>query len=206
MRKFYFGFLLAIVFAGCYPEGPTYVSDLDLVLTNHVDTFDFEEQQTYFLFDTVVQIGEDDALIPVKHNDQIIDRIEENMNARGYVRLENINEVEEADLLIAATAWTATTVGYIYDWGGYWGWGWPGYGWGYPGYGWGYTYSYTFGTVMMEMSYPAGANVEEQYIPVVWHGIVNGLIDGSDASVRQRIDETIDQAFEQSEYILSNPE
>ncbi len=207
MKKLILGSLVALILGGCYPKGPEYISDLDLVVTNFDDEFDFEEQVNYFLIDTVIHIVEDGSDIDRTYDRQILDLVEFNMNSRGF---ERVNTVQESDIALAVSAWSSTTVNFVYDWWGYWGPWYPGYGpgwgWGYPGYGWTYAYSYTTGTISIEMSYPEGANQEEMTIPVVWHGYVNGLIAGSQGSIADRIDLNINQAFEQSPYLISNPE
>ncbi len=207
MKKIFLGSLVALFLAGCYPKGPEYVSDLDLAVTNYDDEFDFEAQVNYFMIDSIIHIADDGENISRTYDERILDRVEANLNERGYVR---VNTLQESDIAIGVSAWSSTTVNFVYDWWYYWG-GWypgygPGWGWGYPGYGWTYAYSYTTGTISIEMSYPEGANPEEMTIPIVWHGYVNGLIQGSSASVGQRIDENIDQTFEQSPYLISNPE
>jgi hypothetical protein len=37
--------------------------------------------------------------------------------------------------------------------------------------------------------------------PVLWVGVLNGLLEGSDASIITRMTTNIDQAFKQSEYL-----
>ncbi len=197
MKKILLGFLVATILAGCYPEGPKYVSDLDIVLTNYSDTFDFGSKQTYFLFDFVAHPEDDiDDQKPRKWDDDILNKIHEKMQQRGY---EMVTTWQESDIALSATSWQSTTTNYYYPWYG------GGYYWGYPSYGWGYAYSTTFGTVLIEMAYPDAIDVEEQIVPLVWRAAVNGMIEGSDSSIRTRIDDTIEQAFEQSPYIQSNP-
>lgn len=197
MKKLLLGFLVATIMAGCYPEGPKYVADLDLVLTNYSDTFDFGDKQNYYLFDFVVHPEEDieDHPIDGPYDQEILDKIDEKMQERGYTK---VNTLDQSDIALSTTAWTSTTVNYYYPWYG------GGYYWGYPSYGWGYAYSTTFGTVLIEMAYPDGIDHEQQIVPLVWRAAVNGMVEGSSSSVRTRIDDTIDQAFEQSPYIQSN--
>lgn len=198
MKKLLFGLLIATIMVGCYPEGPKYVADLDLVLTNYSDTFDFASQNTYYLFPKVAHPENED--LPFDEwetktwDTEILEKMHENMQQRGYV---SVTTWQEADLALTATSFTNTTTNYYYPWYG------GGYYWGYPSYGWGYSYSTTFGTVLMEMAFPENF-VPEGEMPMVWRGVVNGMTEGSNSSVRARIDDTIDQAFKQSEYIQSN--
>jgi hypothetical protein len=202
MNRLFIAVLGAVLIAGCYPKGPTYIDELDLVATDYDNSFDFGSQATFHLFDTIVHIDDDnDDRISRAYDEEIIERFRSNMLSRGYEEV----SFQEADVVMTLTAWEQTSVNYVYDWWGYWGWGWPGYG---PGYGWGYppgygyVSTYSFGTLMMRLSYPDGSGTDN--IPVVWTGLVNGLLEGSTSGLRNRIDRNIDQIFEQSPYIERN--
>ena len=89
---------------------------------------------------------------------------------------------------------------------------WPGWGWwgGWPPYyGPGYcgglpwipVGSYTTGTVILDMIDVNGASEVEETFPIIWNGLINGLVTGSDASVGARINTNINQAFDQSQYL-----
>ncbi len=55
---------------GCYPQGPEYVEDLDVVLTKHNEDYDFTAKATYAMPDQIVKItgdvteGEEPSFIP----------------------------------------------------------------------------------------------------------------------------------------------
>ncbi len=204
MTKFLTLVCFAAFLSGCYPDGPTYVSDLDLVATDYDDSFAFSEQSRFFLFDSVVHVADDNSEIVRSFDQNILDQVAQNMAIRNY---ERVTTLSQADLVITISAWSSTSVNYAYDWWGSWGWGYggygPGWGWGYPCCGYTYVTSYTFGTVLIEMSYPAGADFIQQKIPVTWTALVNGMLDGSDASIMTRIEQSIDQSFEQSPYIMA---
>ena len=204
MRKLIPGIFIASLLAACYPKGPVYVSELDLVATNYDDSFQFNEQSTFHLINKVAHIDDTNSKTDTTWDGLLLDKVAENMLLRGF---ESVNSVDDADVALTISVWASTSTNYYYDWYSYWGWGYPGYGpgwgWGYPGGGYTYVYSYTFGTVLIEMSYPQGADYENNTIPVVWTGIINGLVDDSNASINNRINESIDQAFEQSPYIIS---
>jgi hypothetical protein len=93
-------------------------------------------------------------------------------------------------------------VGYYWNyWWNYWGW------WGYWGPGWnprypwgGGVYSWTTGTVIIDMLNPI-SNPVFPNIPAVWNAMFNGLVSGSDESILRRIETNIDQAFIQSDYL-----
>lgn len=56
------------------------------------------------------------------------------------------------------------------------------------------------GSVLLQMTHPDGMGGNDN-IPVVWTGVFNGLLQGTQESVVQRISQTIDQAFQQSPYL-----
>jgi hypothetical protein len=191
---------LGIVLLGCYPQGPEYVDDLDVVLTYFNDDYEFASKQTYARPDKIVKItgnlrdGEDPVFIPDATAALILAQIDANMQDLGY---QKVDVSADADLLLAPAAWETTTIVYWYD---YWYWWWGGY---YPGWGYypGYVSSYSTGTLIMSLIDPAmvGANGN----PVVqWTGAMNGLLTKSyNAS---RVNKAIDQAFDQSPYLKTN--
>jgi len=191
---------LIVMLTGCYPQGPEYVEDLDVVLTNFQDDYDFNSRQTYALPDRIVKItgnlaeGDAPEFIPDATAALIIARIDQNMSELGW---EEVGIDEDPDVLLTPASWESTTIVYYYD---YWYWWYGGY---YPG--WGYYYpsvsSYTTGTLVVAMIDPAvvGANGN----PVVqWTGALNGILTWSyDAT---RVNNAIDRAFDQSPYLEIN--
>jgi hypothetical protein len=180
--------------ASCYPGGVEYYDETDLVYTNYDAKFDFASQGSYSMPDRIVKItgnlisGEDPEFIKEPYNGQMIDRIESNMSALGWTRVE---DPEAADLVLFPAVWTNTTVYYWYD---YWCW----YYYYYCGWGWGYpsVSSYTTGTLVMTLV----ASGDEYIDPSsVWVSAVNGLLSG--AYNVSRVNNAIDQAFEQSPYL-----
>lgn len=192
--------ILVVVLAGCYPQGPEYVEDLDVVLTNFEDEYDFGSKSTYALPDRIVKItgdvaeGDDPQFIPDATATLILARIEENLTALGWEKVDINNN---PDVLVTPAAWETTTILYYYD---YWYWWYGGYypWWGYYPY---YATSYSTGTLLMRMIDPdvVGANGN----PVVqWAGAVNGILTYAyDAT---RVNTAIDRAFDQSPYLKTN--
>jgi hypothetical protein len=184
---------------GCYPEGPEYVDELDIVYSNYDPEFDFQSKGTYSLPDKIVKItGDDDADIEYVsdlYGVPTLARIDQNMQDLGWTKV----DADVADVHLLPAAWTTTTVFNWGYWGDYWCWYYPYYcggGWYYPYYP--TNSSYTTGTLLMTMTDPN----EESAIGstrVVWISAINGLYQGSyNAS---RINSTIDQAFKQSSYL-----
>jgi hypothetical protein len=191
--------LLGLLLAGCYPQGPEFVNDLDVVLTDHESDFDFSTRQTYAMPDDIVKItgklaeGDNPEFIPDAVAVQIIGRIESNMADLGYTR---VDVDDDPDLLLLPASWETTTIYWWYD---YWYWWYGGYwGWYYPPM---YASSYTTGTLIWSVVDPeveaANGNVIRQ-----WRAAINGLLVGTyDAA---RVNKAIDQAFAQSPYLKTN--
>lgn len=195
---------LVVLLAGCYPQGPDYVEDTDVVYTTYDERFDFTSKETYAMPDKIVmdvEIDDGDTTyeyMPEKFATQIFNKIEENMTALGYDR---VSIDADPDLLLTPAAISSTTYfySYWYDWwyGGYWGWGW---GWYYPPY---YTISsYTTGSMILVLADPNAA--EDSPInrsKTAWISAANGLVNYAyDIS---RVTRSIDQSFRQSPYLTT---
>ncbi len=200
MKKIIFYFSIILFLSACYPGGPEYYEELDIVLTEYDQEFDFMSKQNYAMPDHVVKItgniieGEPPEFIKEPYNSQIIQRIEYNLTNLGWTRVE---DPETADVVLFPASWTNTTVYYWYD---YWCW----YYYYYCGWGW-YWYptvsvsSYTTGTFVMTMV----VNGDEYIEPArVWTGAINGLLSGVQST--SRLNNGIDQAFIQSPYLDIN--
>ncbi len=209
MKRFLVMILSATLLLGCYPQGPEYAEDLDVVYTTYDSDYDFQAGSTYAMPDKIVidieidegAIGPDTTYVYM--NDilaqPLLQAIEDNMTNYGWDRV----ELEDApDLVLTPAAIKSTTYfySYWYDWwyGGYYGGYW---GWYYPPY---YTVSsYTTGSLILVMADPSAA--DESPIgasPTAWVAVGNGLFTGS-YSV-SRATGAVDQAFAQSPYLKTN--
>lgn len=193
---------LVLSLAGCYPQGPDYAEDTDVVYTTYDERYSFGDKDTYAMPDKIVmdvEIEDGDTTyeyMPDKFAKPIFDKIKENMTALGY------NEVaidDNPDLLLTPAAISSTTYfySYWYDWwyGCYYGCGW---GWYYPPY---YTISsYTTGSMIITLTDPnAAANSPINRSQTVWVSAANGLV--SYAYDISRVTRSIDQSFKQSPYL-----
>jgi len=192
---------LFVLFAACYPQGPEYIEDLDLVVTHHDASFDFKTLGTYALPDEVVKLtgnvteGDEVEFVDPVYANPILASIRENMNALGWTEVDK----GDADVLILPMATSSTYAFWYYDWW-YWDWWYP-----YDWWGWYYPYpiyggAYTTGSLFIQMTYPDGTSAADN-IPVIWSGIFNGLLEGGTANINDRIETSIDQAFDQSPYL-----
>ncbi len=206
-----FGLILAV--GACYPgDGPSDVDDLDVVLTLYDQDVNFGSYQTFAMPDTVMHVNNDtlEALLPVPRTNDglILDLVASNMVAAGFTReLDPLANGADLIMLVGAIGTEQTEYWAYYDWSYYWGyypgWGYPGYGGYNPGYGWYYPPAYvgstTFeqGSLVLTLVDPNAAAGEA--IPVVWSGVVRGLMNYGGATTR--ITTTINQAFSQSPYL-----
>lgn len=201
--KFTFLTVLASwLFAGCYPQGPEFTEDLDVVYTNYDNEYDFQGQGTYAMPDQIVVDVEidrgDTTWIYMKdiYAQPILQKIADNMANLGWQR---VNVDATPDILLTPAGMSSTTYfySYWYCWwyGGYYG----GWGWYYPPY---YTVSsYTTGSLIMVIADP---NIDSpiNQSQTSWVAAMNGLLSG--AYDLNRVLEGIDQAFEQSPYLQTN--
>ena len=213
-RPLWPAFLLALpaLIVGCYPGDFDDLEDFDTVTTIHDDDVSFTAIQTYALPDTIIHIEEedddddddDDRLeLSRQFDDDIMKKVRENLNARGY---QEVTGLTRPDVVVAVSAAATTVVGaYSSYYCDYWGWyGWYGYPCGYyPGYT--YIYSYDLGTIFIDMLDIRPEAVLDDQIDVLWTGAVRGVLGTTDPATEQRIREGIDQAFTQSPYLRSNP-
>jgi len=187
---------------GCYPQGPEYVEDLDVVLTKHNEDYDFMAKATYAMPDQIVKItgdvieGEEPSFIPDANAQVMLTTVANNMADLGW---ERVDIEDDPDVLLLPAAWETTTIYYYYDYwyywyGSYW-------GWYYPYYPPVYVSSYTTGTFLMSIADPAIISADGNRINQ-WSGAINGVLTGYfDAT---RINEAINKAFAASPYLKTN--
>lgn len=191
--------ILAIFFiTACYPDQPDRVEEYDVAYTNYSEDFNFSVSYTYSLPDRVILVegenfnGNQPEYLDDIYADAILSNIRSNLNSAGWTEVE---EDGSPEVIVLPSAFDQTFL-YYYDFG-YWGWYYPGYfpgwGWYYPGYSPGYISGYRVGTVLVQMTVPE--ELEDEEVPVVWIATFNGLLEGSERSISERIDRNLDQAF-----------
>lgn len=202
-KFFVFASLSGLVLGGCYPAGPDYTEDLDVVFTDYDPEFDFQGQSSYAMPDKIV------VDVDIANNGDttyeymkdiyagpILDKIEANMTALGWTR---VDIAGNPDVVLTPAGISSTTYyySYWYDWwyGGYYG----GWGWYYPPY---YSVSsYTTGSLIMIIADPT-IDSPINKSPTAWIGALNGLLTGG-GNINRALD-GVDQAFEQSAYLKTN--
>lgn len=197
LRIFSFA-VLTLVLVQCYPEGPEYVDQYDLVYTNYDSEYNFAAKKTYAIPDKIMKIddelvdGGDPNFVKDTYAVPMLNQINKNMTDNGWTK---VATDANPDVVLAPVAYEMTTYSYY---GGYWGW-WYG-GW----YGWYYPYpvvtSYTSGSLVVNMLDPNDKSPDDK-ARVTWTFIINGLLEGTTAEFNARYTKGIDQAFTQSPYL-----
>jgi Domain of unknown function (DUF4136) len=197
---------LALAVAACYPERSVdSTSEFATVTTSFDEQADFATVTKYALPDTVLYVPrEEDKEVPAATQSAVLAQIRTNLNALGW---QEVTNPKTTPVDVYATAIITTTLNIYYGWAywDYWYWygGWPpgwggGYGWYYPPSF--YTYSYTTGTLLMNLIDARPAAAQPQLVPIVWTGAVNGVLENQATNVAI-VTAGIDQAFKQSPYL-----
>lgn len=183
---------------GCYPEGPSYTEDLDVVLTHHNHDYDFATKNTYAMPSFIVKItgnlteGQEPEYIADIYASKILQKIDDNMALLGWTK---VDIGASPGMILTPVAWETTTITFYYD---YWYMWWGGYYPYWPYYPPVYSYSYTTGTLLMNLMDPTVTGTNGNPIQQ-WTGVLNGILNYS--YNESRMNKLINQAFEQSPYL-----
>jgi len=174
-----------------------------IVSTNLDKTADFTTYGTFYVSDTIVNIGGEgqDTLWHDDDAEQIVARIKTNMQARGYTY---VQRHQNPDLAMAVGAVKILNVEYY-----------PGWWWGYPGwfpfygdwypyyYPWSTVYAYNTGTLIVDTYDAKNAPAVGQY-RAIWNSTSFGALGNSTSGNVTRAENAINQSFEQSPYFKAN--
>jgi len=203
--------LALVVLSSCYPDYGLTVNDYRTVITLYDTAQNFNELKTYFLLDTVFHLvdeGADDD-ITRKYDDRILKGVAAQFDSYGWTRSFDTTAGGVPDCIVRVTASTSTN--YQYYWYGY---PWYGYGgwWGYPGWGYPYYppyyggayYSYSTGSVFVELD-----KIVEPVVPTdslglkpIWFASSNGLLGSAEQENVTIISGAMQQMFRQSPYLI----
>lgn len=210
--------LIAFSLMACYPEGAEYVDEMDIAMTHYDESVNFSDFKTFVMPDTIVYVGSGDESKSVERSADsvILDLVVKNFENRHFVRLteEEVQNEEKPDFVVTVSAFSNAYFYYGrgYSWYDYWGW-YPGWNWfnmigswssfypWYPWYAGGVYYAYNTGTLTIEMMNPNGVEEGSKQIPVLWNGVVNGILAGHPAYLQNRLEANINQCFIQSPYL-----
>ncbi len=184
------------------------LNDLDgqnTVITNHKKDANFK-QANYSVSDSIMLLngdidpGTERPQYWIKGKDlqadKIIAQVEQNMNARGYTEREtsisglNIRLAYIEDMYYFAS-YTPFWWNYWFDWYGWYGW--------YPYYPYPVVYTYTTGSLVMDMiDMSAPSDVQK---PIIWDAYMTGLLTGDQRYDGDKVLTAIDEAFKISPYV-----
>jgi hypothetical protein len=227
-------FVVSLLLSACYSyHDETYLDELDITLTYRDTSYNFQQNTTYALRDSVGIISDYLSKTEIANfyksgggNEKIKNLVRTNLNAMGYTEVANDEQYDlGVNLVVAAIENTTTyTYGWWYDYYDYYDYYWWGGWYPYYGYPW-YAVSYTYqqGTLLMELAdgntiraYRAWADGKTQgeiehadpstvpQIDYTWQGIVSGVAGTEKSYNEQRAERGINEAFTQSPYLKIN--
>lgn len=202
--------LLTVAVISCQKEPSTSALHEDyLVYTAHDTATNFNDFGTYYLPDSILIIGNSDKTEYWKDTDamQIIDAVAMRMDDAGYMRIDD-KAAANLGMQLSYVKQVTYFVGSDYP---YWWWYYP-YYWT-PGYwgdwlGWHYPYSvyygYTAGSLLMEMINLEADQSSGKKLPIIWDSFMGGLLTSSESVNLQRTLDAVEQAFDQSPYLMKD--
>ncbi|MGD9400645.1 MAG: DUF4136 domain-containing protein [bacterium] len=199
----------SVMLASCTPEGAFQnAEDYDVVVTLYDKETDYGSIRTYLMPDSVVHFQDPQnpgQSLTHDYDDLILERVEYNLQAIGY-RRESDPENEDPDIIVMVSATSSDWQAYSYPWLPRWGWWgqWPGgtTDWYYqsPYYGSGGVYTFSTGTLLIDMGDIREADEEEE-MKGIWTAAMNGVLMEEASGAPQRLVDFIDRAFSQSPYL-----
>ena len=175
-----------------------------IYITNHDSTANFSLYKTYSIVDSVALV--DNNRLAGKEatswDTEIIDAVQNAMNARGYVK---VNRTQSPDLGINISRVYNTTTslvdlsGYYNSYGGYYDpyyWGYGGYDYYFPSYGYYQSTEAALSIDILDLKNASGS----QTIKGVWNGVVRGEGIFRSSNVQSQV-QTL---FDQSPYLKAN--
>lgn len=209
MKKFIPILLAVFAFTACEKDPDMgKLDDNYLVYTNYDKEANFKEFTTYYLPDKILVIGDKDKpeYLEGQTAQDILAAYEQNMNQRGYTRVDNKDEAS-LGIQVSYIQSTYYFIGYNYP---QWWWGYPGYwdsyywgnwnGWYYP---YAVTYSYSTNSFLAEMVNLKAPEGTDKKLPVIWSSYLTGFETGSALVNRTLAVNAVNQSFIQSPYLTN---
>jgi len=194
----------AVSFLGaCRPGHYEFYDQTDLVLTVPEPGRSFEPLATYGLWPDVIDLSNEvEDPIDINHDrvdPVLLDAVERNMDDIGWTKVADA-ETDDPDV-VAIIGVVAQENWYLYQgyyWYDYWYWYYPGY---YPPV---YAVSYPSGSAIVTLVKPDEATTDDEgdaHVPSIWVAGVWGELSDSSSNNLGRVEDGIDQAFDQSPYL-----
>ncbi len=201
--------ILAILLLASCRKSPDFdqLSSQFIVNTDRDKTADFSSYKTYYISDSVLYIGDkgSDSSLPAELAQQLVKVVKDSMAARGYVLVPRGDVTSHPDLGLTLSIVKNITVvieSYPGWWGGYYGGCYWYYCYPYY-YPWTAVYSYTTGTVLLNMYDIKNATTEEE-IKALWSITALGAVGSSPQTNISYGVESLQQGFKQSPYVQTH--
>ena len=197
MKKSFLFLFTIIVFTNCR-KAPDFseLSSQFIVSTSLDKSADFTSYQTFYISDTVIYIGDLNIFLVDNNAKQLVQTVKDNLTARGYTFVPKSGNPDLGVTLSVVKDINVVVQSYPGWWYGYY-WWYPYYPYYYP---WTTVYTYTTGTVIVDMLDLKHASEDHQYTGV-WNTTALGAVgDDLNTNIQQGID-AINQGFEQSPYL-----
>ncbi|MCB0481070.1 MAG: DUF4136 domain-containing protein [Flavobacteriales bacterium] len=205
MRLFilFAGLFLVLTSCNKYPNDTSSLQDQDLVITHYDATVSWPAYKTYAIGDTVLFLKNKAGRVEAdtgysQYNNRILDNINNNMVAQGFVRVgKNQNPHIAVDVTLINDA---NIESYTSWYGSSWYWGYPSYGYYYP---WPTTtyYKYEVGSIQVNFLDITRVDTSSKRIPLIWGSQAVGTVSSDATYNATRVDRAINIMFEQSPYL-----
>jgi hypothetical protein len=207
MKQNVFLFFLALVFLSSCRKTPDFdeLSYNFTVSTSLDQAADFGSYGTYFISDTVKYIGGvgSDSILVGAEADLLTQVVKDNMTANGYTFADRDDRPDLGITLTAIKDLNVVVSGYPGWWDPYYGgcyWYYYCYGYYYP---WTAVYTYTTGTVFLNMYDLKNADASQQ-LRALWNITALGALGSSTTGNFQLGADALNQGFQQSPYLKAN--
>lgn len=203
MKKYVLIMAVLTIYTACQTV-PDYddLSSEFIVATNKDGSADFGGYDTFYISDTITNIGGEDN-DTIRYDDasiELVAAVKENMIARGYTY---VQRHQNPDIGMAMGVVSIVNIDYYPGW---W-WGYPGwfpfYGDYYPYYPWSTVYVYETGSLILD-AYDLKNAEDNQQFRALWTFTSFGALSSSDSANLSRAVNSVNQSFEQSPYIQAN--
>lgn len=193
--------ILAAMLSGCLSSPDFDELSYDFIVSTNVDKkANFKQYKTYYISNRVVNIGGQgaDSLLTGPAAQQLIETVKTNMAASGY---QLVTKAAQPDLGLTLSVVKIENLVVDY-WPGWWDSYWPWCYWGcYPYYyTWSSVYSYSTGTMILNMYDLKNAPADAK-ITGLWNITALGSLGSSATENLQRGVDAINQGFLQSKYL-----
>ncbi len=198
--KFFLTIVLAVAVYACYPGGAEYVDELDTSISKYDPEYDWDAlgSKTYSLPKNILHVKDGEVVDDPNrvHDENILKQMREELGKQGMTEAVADADTSLAIAIVILEQNNAST-GWVPG-GGWWGGWYP----GYPGWGWGgwypwypVYYNYKTGSIIVEMADYEHRDIDNKTAPLVYSGVLDGLMQGSQSYAADRIERGIYELF-----------